>query len=89
MIELDAIALLRPWWLSAVPAVVILGYFCAPFPIGLGGWDKAVERTLLAGLNQRGAVVPGTGRPMLASVLAAVIIAFALVGPALERDSNQ
>jgi Ca-activated chloride channel homolog len=88
MIELGAIALLRPWWLIAVPAVVILGYFCPPFPTGLGGWDKAVEHKLLAGLKQRGAVVPATGRHTLASVLVGVIIAFALVGPALERENK-
>jgi Ca-activated chloride channel homolog len=88
MIEFDAIALLRPWWLIAVPAIIILGYCCAPSPTGLGGWDKAVERKLLAGLKQRGAVVPGSGGHMLASVLAAIIIAIALVGPALERENK-
>lgn len=88
MMDLGAFALLRPWWLVAVPAIIGLRYFGLPPRTGLDGWDRAVDHKLLAGLAQRGAVVPRTGRSMQAPVLSAVIIALALVGPALQRQST-
>jgi len=37
MMDLGTFALLRPWWLVAVPVIIILPYFCLPSRTGLGG----------------------------------------------------
>ena len=88
MIDLGTAALLRPWWLTAVPAVILLAYLYVPASSGLAGWDKAVARNLLLGLHRLGAVIPGTGRSRRASILSALVIALALAGPALEREAG-
>jgi Ca-activated chloride channel family protein len=88
MIDLGTVALLRPWWLVAVPAVALLAFFLVPSATRLGAWHRAVDHNLLVALMRRGAVVAGTGGATVALAATAAIIALALVGPAVERPST-
>lgn len=89
MIDVGDLALLRPWWLLAVPACAALAFLAVRRSGGLGDWRKAVDSHLFAALERRGAVVSGTGRSGLLAALAAAVIALALVGPAIERPGAQ
>jgi Ca-activated chloride channel homolog len=85
MIELGPVALLRPWWLLAVPAVLAAAILVRR-RAGLGAWRRAIDAPLLAALAARGAVRDGPGRQTLAPVLVAGLLALGLAGPAVERS---
>jgi Ca-activated chloride channel family protein len=87
MIELFGITLLRPWWLLAVPPVMVLSVLAARRFTGLGSWDRAIDPALLAALKSLGRVVPARGAKGWLPALAAICIAVALVGPA-RRTSD-
>ncbi|SMF51860.1 Ca-activated chloride channel family protein [Tistlia consotensis] len=88
MIELGGIALLRPAWLLALPAVALLALLSARRAGLLGGWDRAVDPALMAALRRLGRVVPGRGGHDWLPAVAAALIALALSGPAREtRDA--
>ena len=82
---LDTLAVLRPWWLAAIPLVVALALRAAWRSAPLGDWAKAVDPGLMALLARRGAVLGGRRQANLAAALAAGLIAVALTGPAVER----
>jgi Ca-activated chloride channel family protein len=82
MIELGPLALLRPWWLLALPAIALAYAFLATRPTGLAAWERAVDPHLMRALRRMGLAVPGAAqRPWLPATLAA-LIALALCGPA-------
>jgi Ca-activated chloride channel family protein len=88
MIALDSFALLRPWWLFAIPAVAMLFLLTRPKAAGLGHWNQAVDPPLLAAMLRRGGSSGGsglTGRAIGASI---VLTALALSGPAVRRDDT-
>ncbi|GLK76017.1 hypothetical protein GCM10008171_12710 [Methylopila jiangsuensis] len=89
MIEFDAFALLRPWWLLALPAAAALGVVAVRRAAGVDDWRKAVDPHLFAALARRGAVVAGRGRGALPAALACAAIALALSGPAIERPGAE
>lgn len=82
----SAIALLRPWWLAALPLVALLALRAAWRAAPLGDWRKAVDPALMRLMERRGAVLGGRRQANLAAALAAGLIALALTGPALERQ---
>lgn len=87
MTALDGLALLRPWWLLAAPAALLLGLAASRRVAGLAAWEKAVDPGLMRALERLGWVVPGGGRGVWLVPLLAVILALALSGPAREsRD---
>ena len=88
MIELLGITLLRPWWLAAIPLIVILSLVFARRITVLAGWDRAVDPVLLAALTQLGRVMPGGGSKRWFPALAAILIALALVGPARKTNDG-
>lgn len=88
-VGLGDLALLRPWWLLAVPAAATLAFVAARRSGGLGDWRKAVDPHLFEALTRRGAMVTGKGRSGLIAAIAAAVIALALVGPAIERPGAQ
>nr|WP_204262551.1 VWA domain-containing protein [Methylobacterium sp. BTF04] len=77
--------MLRPWWLAAIPLVVLLALRAAWRSAPLGDWARAVDPGLMALLAKRGAVLGGRRQANLAAALAAGFIAVALTGPAIER----
>lgn len=85
MSALDALALLRPWWLAAVPLVVLLGLRAAWRSAPLGDWARVVDPALMEALARRGAVLGGRRQANTAAAIAAGVIALALTGPAVER----
>lgn len=87
MIELMGGALLRPWWLLALPLIIILGFFLLKRVSALTGWHRAIDPALLATLEKLGRVIPGRKWITRLPLLAAFIIAIALVGPA-RRTNN-
>lgn len=85
MSALGALALLRPWWLAAIPLVALLALRAAWRSAPLGDWARAVDPGLMAFLEKRGAVLGGRRQANLAAAIAAGLIAAALTGPAVER----
>ncbi|MDP4022691.1 VWA domain-containing protein [Methylobacterium sp. NEAU 140] len=82
---IDALALLRPWWLAALPVVAVLAVVAVRRAAPLGDWGRAVDPALMTHLARSGAVLGGRRRASLAAALAAGLIALALTGPAVER----
>lgn len=85
MSGLDAFALLRPWWLAALPLVALLALRAAWRSAPLGDWAKAIDPALMAMLARRGAVLGGRRQANLVAAVTAGLIALALAGPAFER----
>jgi Ca-activated chloride channel family protein len=82
---LDAFALLRPWWLAALPVVALLALRAAWRSAPLGDWVRAVDPALMALLARRGALLGGRRQANLIAAITAGLIALALTGPAVER----
>ena len=81
----DALALLRPLWLIAMPVILLLTLRAAWRSAPLGDWVKAVDPALMAMLSRRGAVLGGRRQANVVAALAAGLTALALTGPAVER----
>lgn len=87
MIEWGGVALLRPWWLLALPVIAATAWLAARRSTSPAGWSAAMDPALLAAMARLGRVLPGTGgRARLPAAIAATL-ALALAGPAL-RDRN-
>ncbi|MCB8836363.1 VWA domain-containing protein [Aurantimonas sp. VKM B-3413] len=82
LMGLGASVLLRPWWLAALPAVLILAILALRRARGLGAWEQAVDPVLMRAMEDFGRVVPGRGRRLLLPATIAAILALALSGPA-------
>ena len=88
MIALGHFALLRPWWLLALPVVAILYLLSRPRGGALAGWDKAADPHLLAAMVSRGAATSG-GRLRAPAILVALLVGIvALAGPAVRRHDR-
>lgn len=85
MSALAAFALLRPWWLAALPVAAFLALRAAWRSAPLGDWAKAVDPALMALLARRGSVLGGRRQANIAAAITAILIALALTGPAFER----
>ena len=84
MIEFGSFALLRPWWLLALPALAIALRFTRQRHADLGDWVRAVDPHLLSAMLKRQG--PATGTPEdRAIVWAIALTTLALSGPAIER----
>ncbi|AWN48429.1 VWA domain-containing protein [Methylobacterium terrae] len=81
----EAFALLRPWWLLALPLLGLLAWRAAHRSAPLGDWVRAVEPHLMAALQARGAVRPGRRSGQWLLVAACALLALGLAGPAVER----
>ena len=87
MIALGHFAILRPWWLLALPVVAILFYVSKPRGGALAGWERAADSHLLAAMVARGAASGGKLRAP-AILLTLLIGVLALAGPAIQRKSQ-
>ena len=91
MIALGPLALLRPWWLLAVPAMLLLLRHARDEQAGLGAWARSVDAHLLAAMAQR-ELVAGPRRHGSAAARAVLLglLVLALAGPAIRRtDTNR
>lgn len=88
MIALGHFALLRPWWLLALPVVAFLYLLSKPRGGSLGHWDKAADAHLLTAMMARGAATAG-GKLRAPAVLFTLLIGIvALAGPAIQRTDQ-
>ncbi|NDV85352.1 VWA domain-containing protein [Aurantimonas aggregata] len=83
----DALVLLRPYWLLALPLIALVAMIVARRSRGLAGWERAVDPRLLAAMQRLGSVVPGTARRTWLPILIAAPIVLGLAGPGM-RDAN-
>jgi Ca-activated chloride channel homolog len=84
MMEIGALAFLRPWWLAAAPLIAALGWYISRQANGLEAWERAIDAPLLAAMRRLGRVLPGAAqRDWFAAALAGSI-AVALSGPATK-----
>ena len=51
---IEAVTLLRPWWLLALPVVALVAWRAVFRAAPLGDWPRAVEPHLLASLKEIG-----------------------------------
>lgn len=82
---LEGLALLRPWWLAALPFVALLALRAAWRAAPTGDWARVVDPALMAALLRRGGVLGGRRRANLLAAATAALLALALTGPAVER----
>ncbi|WP_158810065.1 VWA domain-containing protein [Beijerinckia sp. L45] len=83
MIALGDVALLRPWWLLALPLLALLFVLTKPKSGALTSWQRAVDSPLLAAMVARGGT-SGAGRVWTPIVLAVIVGILALSGPAIR-----
>lgn len=88
MIALGHVALLRPWWLLALPVVALLYRLSRPRGGALAGWDKAADPHLLAAMVARGATAAGTRLRAPAILVTLLVGIVALAGPAVRRQDR-
>ena len=88
MIAFGHVAVLRPWWLLALPAVALLYAFSRPRGGALAGWDKAADAHLLAAMVARGAAAAGTRLRAPAILVTLLVGIVALSGPAVRRQDR-
>ncbi len=82
---LVGLTLLRPWWLAALPAVVLLALYAVRRAAPLGDWGREIDPALMAYLTRTGSVLGGRRGANLAAGLCAGAIVLGLAGPAIER----
>ena len=90
MISWGQIALLRPWWLLALPIVIALYLVSRPRGGALAGWETASDPHLLAAMVARGGAGVGSRVRAPAVLLTLILGILALAGPAMRRqDQNR
>lgn len=88
MIAIGHVALLRPWWLLALPAVFLLYLLSRSRSGALAGWDKAADAHLLAAMVARGAGAAGSRLRAPAILVTLLVGIVALAGPAVRRQDH-
>jgi Ca-activated chloride channel family protein len=83
MIAYGSFALLRPWWLLALPLILVV--YCRLQGGGLGDWERAVDPPLLAAMLRRGMAPVGQPPGRSAVLWSIILIVLALSGPAAKR----
>jgi len=76
--------LLRPYWLLAIPALLVLAILARRNARSLGAWDRAMDPDLMQAMRAMGRVVPGRGGGTILPLLAALATVLALTGPARQ-----
>ncbi len=85
MIEWSGLALLRPWWLMALPAIA-LPWLWARHGGQLAGWANAFDPFLLRAMERLDRVLPGRPPGRWLPALLAVLLTLALAGPAIRNS---
>ncbi len=90
MMDLDTVTLLRPFWLLAVPVIIMLAVFFGRNQSGIGNWEKVIDPALMRAMRALGRVeTPFSGARRYLPFWAAGLIALALTGPAIEKRDAQ
>lgn len=77
--------LMRPFWLLALPAIVLLALAIWRRPPDAGGWQAVLPPHMLAGLARLGQLGAGSGWLRFLPVLGAAALIAGLAGPAVRR----
>jgi len=83
---MSELTLLRPWWMAALPVLVLLALWIWRRGPDAGGWQQVMPARMLAAMRALGHLQGQTGSFGVASFTAAGLIALALAGPALPRS---
>lgn len=87
MIELGEIWLLRPWWLAALPVLLVLAFLLVRQRGGVGGWSGVVDASILPALEALGHVVyPASKKQGFIPLAVIGVLVLALAGPAVRND---
>lgn len=87
MIVWGDLALLRPWWLLALPVVLLVARLAERRATTPAGWGAAMDPGLLQAMARLGRVLPGGRRAGYLPTAILATLGLALAGPAL-RDRN-
>lgn len=87
MIVWGEVALLRPWWLLALPVILATARLAARRSSVPAGWSAAMDPALLEAMARLGRILPGTRQAGHLPTAILATLALALAGPAL-RDRN-
>lgn len=88
MLILGHFALLRPYWLLALPIVALLYALSRPRGGAMAGWDKAADPHLLAAMVSRGVHATHARLRAPAILVTLCLGVVALAGPAVKRQTN-
>lgn len=83
---MNEIILLRPWWLAALPLVILIGLWSRHRRPQAGGWQDVMPAPMLNAMQTLGHLQAQTGRSGLSCLLAAALLAAGLAGPAVPRS---
>jgi Ca-activated chloride channel family protein len=89
MIEFAGYALLRPWWLLALPAVALVTWLAWRRSEASSGWEQAVDPALMAAFSRMGRVIEGKARRNFLPAIAMFLVVLALAGPSHERRDTE
>lgn len=78
--------LLRPWWLAALPLLLLLGLWSWRRGPDAGGWRQVMPAPMLAAMQKLGQLETGRDRSGLSCLLSAALLAAGLAGPSVPRD---
>lgn len=88
MIVLGTLALLRPFWLLALPLALLAFGLTRAGAQGLADWERAMDPALFKALLHRGAAA-GAGRATGSGLFAAcLLIILGLAGPAIRSENR-
>ncbi|MBD8894077.1 VWA domain-containing protein [Roseibium litorale] len=79
------IVLLRPWWLAALPLLLLLGLWSWRRGPHAGAWRQVMPAPMLAAMQELGHLQAGKRQAGLSCLLAAATLAAGLAGPAVPR----
>ncbi|MFT3971970.1 MAG: VWA domain-containing protein [Amaricoccus sp.] len=87
MITWGELALLRPWWLLALPVIALTARLADRRARAPAGWAAAMDPVLLQAMGRLGRVLPGTRRSGRLPAALLATLSLALAGPALRDRS--
>lgn len=87
MIALGDAGLLRPWWLLALPLVLLAARLARRRSMIPAGWDAATDPALLQAMGGLGRILPGTAGAGRLRAAILLTLGLALAGPALRDRS--
>ncbi|MBD1547593.1 VWA domain-containing protein [Roseibium aggregatum] len=83
---MSELTLLRPWWIAALPVLVLLAAWSWRRGPDAGGWQEVMPGRMLAAMRTLGHLRGVSRQFGVTSFIAAGLIALGLAGPALPRS---
>ncbi|MTH77981.1 VWA domain-containing protein [Paracoccus aestuariivivens] len=80
--------LLRPWWLLALPVLLLIAALVFRRPAGSGGWQTVLAPRMLAGMTALGWIDHGSKWSRAMPLAGAVALVLGLSGPATPKSDT-